>query len=162
MCREWLNFVSIFTLVEENFENQYPYMRLEWLILMVFIFTMVEENFEIPYPRSASNDFFGWYTFSPWLKKILEINTPLKKSWNSVPLDVLKMTNSNFIHLHHGCRKLWNSIPIDVPWMTKFCINLHLGWRKFWKSIPLHAPWMANFDGIHFHHGWRKFWNSIP
>ena len=75
-------------MVEENFENQYPYMRFEWLILMVFIFTIVEENFEIQYPRSALNDFFfddihfhhGW-----------------RKFWNSLPLDATGIPNFDIV-----------------------------------------------------------------
>ena len=64
MRLESLILIFIFTLVEENFDIQCPYILSERLILMIFI-TRTEENFDI-----------------------------------QMPLDALRMTNFDNIHLH--------------------------------------------------------------
>ena len=45
MFLESLILIFIFTLVEEKFDIQCPYMNLERLILIIFIFTMSEEKY---------------------------------------------------------------------------------------------------------------------
>ena len=66
------------------------------------------------------------------------------------------MTNFDF-NPHHGWRKPWNSMPLDMRRITDLnIIHFHHGWRKIRNSMSLDAPWMTNFDKIYPQHSWTK------